>query len=165
MRKRTKWIVVGIVLTIGVLGAAASVLTNGMRESRIYVLETLPAICKTWDEGTLRKHLSREKFSDADVHRIATVAPKELGAITSFAVHRGTISSTQINGKTQMRFCYAVPASFEKSKNSGVMFYVAHVEGRWQLVDFDVSNPHEQRNNLFKPAPASAFLPLPKGHK
>jgi hypothetical protein len=162
MRKRTKWIVVGTVLTIGLLSAAAATFFGGLAEARAFALKTLPAICTNWDEVALREHLNQEKFSDADVKRIAMMGKRELGALKSFTVKRATISSATVGGKSHVRLCYSVPASFEKAIDSSLVFYIANIDGRWQLVDFDVTDPKDRRNNLFKPAPASVF---PKGSK
>lgn len=163
MRKRTKWIIVGTALTISVLGAAAGIFLNGLADARAFALKTVPAICKDWDEDTLRTHLNREKFSDSDVRRIAKLGRQELGELKTFNVNRATLSPDQIGGKSHLRFCYAIPASFEKAGDLGLQFYIARIDDRWQLVDFDVTNPKERRNRLFKPVPASVFLPIRSG--
>lgn len=158
MAHKRKWLATGIVLTIGLLVAAFFVATTRLNDARDYVGKTLPALTQNWDEGVLRRELNREKFSDADVKHIAQLGRKELGQLTSFTVHRATISTTNVGGNSSLRLCYAVPAKFSKADWSGMTLSVAFLNGRWQLVDFDVTDPHDQRNNLFKPAPAAVFI-------
>ncbi len=153
MKRRHK-----IALVVSILGffvLCGFALRGYIQSSDDYVHNTMPALMETWDRQALRRELNADHFSDADVDRISTMGVKILGKLQRTFIHRGTFSSTRVGGKTYVRMCYSVPCRFDKGGDRSTIFYIAQIDGRWQLVDFDVSRG--DGNNLFKPVPAAAF--------
>lgn len=149
--------IVGIVSVALILAFVwAGLVLKGMFEGAdAYVKSTLPDLATNWSREDLRRQLSTYSFSDKDIVAIAKIGPRDLGKITTMRVHRATLSTTSVKGRSAVRFCYAIPVTFEKGGQRSVSFYVERDGGPWKAVVFDVDDTHG--NNLFKPVPASAF--------
>ncbi len=145
----------GVILLFFVLGGLG--LRSYIVSSDSYARDTIPRLFKTWDRDALRRELNVEKFSDADVDHIADLGAKAFGGLQSFSLHRATFSSVKIGGRSYVRMCYAVPGRFDK-KLASFKFYIANINRRWQIVEFDVGDV-VTGNNIFKPLPAHLFGP------
>jgi len=155
MNKRLKlglWIAGTIVV---LLAAFAALTWHTVTDGDAFVRASLPAMVQKWDAVTLRKNLSAEVFSDADILKIRTLSA-QIGPIESCNIRRPTITKKQIGQHSYMALAYGVTGQNPKGFTD-LDIWVAKINGAWKYVSFEISDPKHPGNNLFKPVPNSSF--------